>query len=130
MKAQAPQTEARPKAATAFAILSGIVGVGIMVLGFLILITPTRTPTLWLALGTAVLLLGALPVVVGYGLQKGRRWARLLGTWSGVVLVVLGFLFAASGVYLTGLASILFGAAMAYFLNKRNVKEYLARAPR
>ncbi len=130
--AHSPQAEAKPAGATAFAILSSIVGVGVMVFGFLLLLIPTKSSTLALELGLILLVLGALSVVVGYGLRKGKRWTRLLGTWSGVVFVVLGLLFAASGSYLivVGVASILFGVAMAYYLRKRNVKEYLERAPR
>ncbi len=118
----------RPVSATAFEILSAIVGVGIIAFGILIYAIVPTTSTL--VFGGVVLVLGVLALIVSYGLQRGRPWVRLLGTWSGVVYVVLGILFAAFGDIPVGLASILFGAATIYYLNKKNVKERLGGVPR
>ncbi len=113
--------------ATAFEILSAVVGVGIIAFGILIYIIAQTMFAL--VFGGVVLVLGVLELIVSYGLQRGRPWVRLLGTWSGVVYVVLGILFATTGSIAFGLASIIFGVATVYYLNKKNVKERLGRVP-
>ncbi len=121
------QSKGRPLGVTILAVLSAVVGVGIIALGVLIYIIAQTT--LAFVFGGVLLVLGVLALIVSYGLQRGRPWVRLLGTWSGVVYVVLGILFVTAGDITAGLASILFGAATLYYLNKKNTKGHLGGVP-
>ena len=97
-----------------------VVGIVVIVFGVLIM-------TFALTFGAIVVILGVLSVAVGYGLQKARSWAWLLGLWAGVVYVVFGVLFVLAKAYLVGVPSIIFGGVSIYYFTTADLKRYLGK---
>ena len=99
-----------------------------LVLGILLGATaPADTALAGLILGTILVVLGVASVFVAYGLRGGKRWTWRLSASTGIGYVIMGLLFL-PGLPLFGVLSVAFGAASIYFVNRKDVKEYLGRS--
>jgi len=63
-----------------------------------------RLSTKWIAVGVAIFLVllfavGLLPVIVGYGLAKTKRWAKSLGMFVGFISLINIPIGTALGIY-------------------------------
>ena len=88
-----PPTRTRPLGVTILAILTILVGIGLLLLGLLVIAVSTFAavfvPMFGLplaAVGAVVLLVGILLLVSGFGLLKLRMWAW----WLTIISFVLG----------------------------------------
>ena len=64
-----------------------------------------RISTMWIAIGAAIYLVlllavGLLPVIVGYGLAKRKRWAKSLGMFVAFISLINIPIGTALGIYL------------------------------
>lgn len=93
MAAPPPMPRTRPLGVTILAILTILVGIGLLLLGILVIAVSTFltvfAPMFGLplvAIGALVLLVGILMLVSGFGLLKLRMWAW----WLAIISFVLG----------------------------------------
>ena len=93
MAAPPPMPRTRPLGVTILAILTILVGIGLLLLGLLVIAVSTFitvfAPMFGLplvAIGALVLLVGILLLVSGFGLLKLRMWAW----WLAIISFVLG----------------------------------------
>jgi len=93
MAAPPPMPRTRPLGVTILAILTILVGIGLLLLGLLVIAVSTFitifAPMFGLplvAIGALVLLVGILMLVSGFGLLKLRMWAW----WLAIISFVLG----------------------------------------
>jgi hypothetical protein len=102
---------------------------GLTLAGLLLLVIVVRfaapgtssISTLWIGLGSLIfvillLVVGLLPLAVGFGLKKRRRWARPLGLFLGVISLINIPVGTALGIY-----------AIKFFRSEGGVKLYGGR---
>ena len=99
MAAPPPMPRTRPLGVTILAILTILVGIGLLLLGLLVIAVSTFitvfAPMFGLplvAIGALVLLVGILLLVSGFGLLKLRMWAWWLAVISFVLAAVSSIL--------------------------------------
>ena len=97
--------------ATLHFVYGGIHGLTLVGLLLLIIVVWSAAPetnsisTMWMAVGVAIFLVllfavGLLPVIVGYGLAKRKRWAKSLGMFVGFISLINIPIGTALGIYL------------------------------
>ena len=90
-----------------YGAMHGLTLVGLLLLVIVVKFSPlglNSISTFWVALGVAVfvvlfLVVGLLPLAVGYGLQKRRRWVKPLGLSLGVISLINIPVGTALGIY-------------------------------
>ena len=90
-----------------YGAMHGLTLVGLLLLVFAVKFTSPDAdliPTFWIAIGIVVfvmllLAVGFLPLLVGYGLMKRRRWAKPLGNCLAVISLINIPIGTALGIY-------------------------------
>jgi hypothetical protein len=134
----------RPMGATVIAIIDGILGVLVVLGGLLVILggsllgglagSSTGDASvgglfagLGIVLGIIVLIVGALYLLIAYGVWKARPWSWMLGMVVSIIFLVFAVLGLGSGVSASTIVSILAPAVVIYFLWTPAVKRYLGR---
>ena len=82
--------------------------------------------TLVAMVGSILIGLGALSLVLGIGLMKGKKWAWTLAVISGFISVAVGAIYII-GDAASGIATIILEAIILYYLYRPHVKEYFGK---
>jgi len=130
----------RPIGVTLLSIISFIIGgfcillgIGIITLGGF-LITMLRIPPVGflvggmiVGIGMGMIFIGFIGVLVGWGLLKGKNWARIIAIIISIISFIIGTLLLITPGFGWGIMSIITSAIIIYYLTRENVREYFYR---
>jgi Uncharacterized conserved protein len=123
---------ARPLGVTVLAVFEFLLGALLTLVGIALAALPqlVELPLLGLApllllggLGTFLIIVGALALLIGWGLWTGKSWAW----WLTVILEALGLVASLASLALgdpTGIASLAIAALILYYFFKPHVKAF------
>jgi len=110
--------------------LSILLGIGIMTLsGFLIAML--RIPPIGFLIssivaiiGIGIIIIGILGILVGWGLLRGKNWARIISIIASIISFVIGIFLLITPGYGFGILNILASTIIIYYLTRDHVREY------
>lgn len=80
-----------------------------------------------LSVGSVLLVLGAISLVVAYGLFKAKKWAWTINVALSIITIVIGVVSIATG-NIGSIASIAISGVILYYLYRQHVKAYFGKA--
>jgi hypothetical protein len=95
--------------------VSGLPGLGAISSGWLV------------AVGIFAIIIGILPVAVGWGFWKGSEWAWTLGVVLYIIGIIYGVVWLVQG-NVSSLVSVIIGGLIVYYLFRPNVKAWFGKA--
>ena len=121
-----PPKPKKPTWVTRFSRSNLIAGILVFVFGALFFLVASAVAQ---ALGLILILLGTLSIALRFGIKDARAWAKQLGLLAGVSYVALGALQLVTATVVSvavGLAFVVWGVFLVYYLRQPRAKEYLS----